>query len=119
MNNKILFKDEFLILSLLFFPFSVIVTTLKNPYNNFFKKAIQIFLALLIGMFLHLWLYMFTITNFYLIAAFQLISAVGTLLIISAFFKEFSKTEKLLLVPYLLFIIYCWSIYFIKFIYYK
>ena len=93
MNNKFLFRHEFFLLSLLFFPFSVVVTALKNPYNNLFKKVIQIFLALSIGMFVHLWLYMFTITNFYLIAAFQLISAVGTILIISVLFKGFSKTS--------------------------
>lgn len=119
MNNKFLFRHDFFLLSLLFFPFSAVVTELKNPYNNLFKKVIQIFLALSMGMFVHLWLYMFIITNFYLIVAFLLISAVGTLLIISSFFKEFSKTEKLLLVPYLLFIIYWWSICFIRFIYYK
>ena len=82
MNNKFLFRHDFFLLSLLFFPFSAVVTALKNPYNNLFKKVIQIFLALSMGMFVHLWLYMFTITNFYLIVAFLLISAVGTLLII-------------------------------------
>ena len=38
MNNKFLFRHEFFLLSLLFFPFSVVVTALKNPYNNLFKS---------------------------------------------------------------------------------
>lgn len=108
MNNKILFKDEFLILQLLFFPFSVIVTTLKNPYNNLFKKTIQIFLALLIGFLVHLWLYVFTKINIYFFTIFQLISIIGTLIIIGYLFKDFSKRAKLLIILYLLFIIYWW-----------
>lgn len=99
MNNKFLFRHDFFLLSLLFFPFSAVVTELKNPYNNLFKKVIQIFLALSMGMFVHLWLYMFTITNFYLIVAFLLISAVGTLLIISSFLKNFQKQKNYCLFP--------------------